>query len=746
MKKSLSMEQRIFIRVPCALPASEEARVVASSEHKVLSTGWRFKHVIEAPTTDKGVPVQWYVAWYDGDDRHDRDVIKGLLPPWKRVRAMAVEIAEAAHEALGVYPQLIEPGLVFNKDVAGVKGEHLKEGRMPIHKLPKAQVGALPDPLWPSVKKKGFFDPVWHLDEKHSQLAHARDMVRTERGDAGSRIKIGILDNGFDDRHVAWPAHVEDELAGDAIQALLPEFTVCDQGCQMRRTTPGKSLGSHGTGAIGILAGRKVMLVEKPGSKGKVWCDASGTEFGAAPDAKIVTVRVAPEMLSLSTANFAYGLDYASRVKKCDVLSMSHGGSPSQMWADAVNAAYDRGTAMFSATGDYFCFPLIPGRVNRLSMTGLLALPPPSSTVYPAAFRRVMGVAGVTAGRNGTASYALTDRVRWLPRFWKIFDMDYWMRGSYGGDAVRRSLTDASLHGEREKTDPPMQRRHNELRANPISAYAPAIPWMVVGGEKDTERPVTLDLDGGGTSSATPQAAAAAAHWLAYHKNTIPESEWRTWRKAEAVYAAMVYSALRPWEKPEKDGGKPRECQAPDPFLGAGILKACDMLEVTYEKAKSLRGTTLAFPHAGPAASEEAITEEEASKGMPRDYYDGERSYYRSVISPVRREEVRGRHRAEIREGRFSGEQQRGDAYDQLFFNMLLVEQWQLGMSPIKKDYEKCYPRKGFLGRLAGVIGVGPKNESDLCKEAAELSKKAVAMPVPAKTSALRVSTGPRHR
>lgn len=78
--------------------------------------------------------------------------------------------------------------------------------------------------------------------------------------------------------------------------------------------------------------------------------DASGTTktespvwLGGVPLAKVVPVRVASDPVSLGTAALAYGIDYASRVKHCDVLSMSHGGSPTQTWVDAVNAAYERG-------------------------------------------------------------------------------------------------------------------------------------------------------------------------------------------------------------------------------------------------------------------------------------------------------------------------------------------------------------------------------------------------------------------
>ena len=723
------MQQRLFLRVPGPLPGSESKRIVADLERRRTRTGWRFKHLIESPRTEDGQPVQWYVAWYDGDlEGRRRDLPNGprwlpWLPPaanWKAVHEMAVEISEAAHEALGAYPQLIEPGLVFDNQVAGPGGEPLEARAARAKKAPpEVTLGLLPSKFWPGVKKDGLHDPVWHLDSDHSQLADARARARAKNPGAAREIRIGIIDNGFDDRHPAWPLRVVDEKRGDAIQELLPEFAECDEGCQEKRISPGKSLGSHGTGALGILAGRRVFIPKDQCAAKRVRYDPEGVEIGAAPDAEIVTVRVAPDMLSLATANFAYGVDYASRVQRCDVISMSHGGSPSQMWADAVNAAYARGTAMFAATGDYFCFPLLPGLPGRLNAWSFIpTLPPPSSTVYPAAWRRVMGVSGVTASG---APYALTDRRHWLPRCLKVREREYWMRGSYGADDVRRSLLGGFAFLEHWKTDKSMRRRQNELRANAVSAFAPGIPWPVAGKEGLPSN--VLDLDGSGTSSAAPQAAAAAAHWLAFHKNAIPACEWNSWRKAEAVYAAMVYSALRPWEK---GSGRAPENQRPDVFLGAGILKASDMLDISYERAKSIQGDTLRFPAPGKVKWGDRISEDEAAGGVPKDYYDGDRGYYAAVIDPIRFSRIEGGDRVQLREKPCSS---REAAYEQLFFNMLLVERWQWGMTPVKTTSLQKYPWHAVKGVCAGITKLGPMNEPQLEAEAKRRARNALAEP-----------------
>jgi subtilisin family serine protease len=102
-------------------------------------------------------------------------------------------------------------------------------------------------------------------------------------------------------------------------------------------------------------------------------------------------------VFSIGTAELAYGIDYASRVRHADVITISHGGAPTQAWVDAVNAAYERGTAMFAAEGDFFSAMPDPLPPNGIIIS--------ASPMYPAAFRRVLGVTGVTAdyhsyGRN----------------------------------------------------------------------------------------------------------------------------------------------------------------------------------------------------------------------------------------------------------------------------------------------------------------------------------------------------------
>ncbi|OYW72051.1 MAG: hypothetical protein B7Z37_26000 [Verrucomicrobia bacterium 12-59-8] len=707
--RTVSLEYRLFVRVPGA----------DIQKAPKDSGGWSFRHVVEGPVERKTqMRSQWYLA-YQHSGRRKILWHFPLTVPWRAARGLVPELADACKDSLGAWPQLIEPSLIFNKSTAKVPQPSAAppDGKG----VPVVQLTDGPCTLFPWKEKGGYLDPVWHLDDEHSQLASARERVRQKFGYHENGIRIGILDTGFDARHVARPKHLAaganlgEQVDADAMQALRPEYDKSDPQVLRGRATPGQSLGSHGMGSLGLLAARPIKLVDTAKGKPRVpMANGSGAvvEYGAAPDAEIVPVRIAPWVASLSTANVAYGIDYASRRRQCDVISMSNGGSPSMMWADAVNAAYDRGTAIFAATGDYFAWPA-PGRLGRMSIV-IPPLPiPPSSTVYPAGFRRVMAVAGVTASEK---SYALTDWPLWFKNIFKRSNLSphILMRGSYGADGVRRSLWDGSLSDERTKTDKAMVRRNNELRANPICAYTHAVPWLTAGKVGDRGAINQISLDGAGTSSSAPQAAAAAAHWLAMHRKEIEQADhWHDWQKAEAVYVAMVLSAQR--DDPTES--KP-ENQSPSPFKGAGVLRAASMLDITFAKAKSIQGETLSWPHNSPGSCRggtESKPITDGDYGVPRDFYDAERSYYGSVINGVRQEVNRSGDRAEFRSAIHAD---REAALKQCYFNMLLLDKWQNGRNPLKPTAKGRYSLKQLLFNTW-------HHEPQLDREASNLARKA---------------------
>jgi subtilisin family serine protease len=120
---------------------------------------------------------------------------------------------------------------------------------------------------------------------------------------------------------------------------------------------------------------------------------------------------------------------------------------------------------------------------NHISFT------PPRTLVYPARYSRVIAVCGVMANHTPYAGLKGTT-----------------LEGSFGPDSAMKMA---------------------------IAAYTPNIPWARFGC------PTIVRLNGEGTSSATPQVAAAVALWFEKYKNELP----RDWRRVEAVRNALFTSA-----------------------------------------------------------------------------------------------------------------------------------------------------------------------------------------------------------
>ncbi|MBC7931899.1 MAG: S8 family serine peptidase, partial [Rubrivivax sp.] len=114
---------------------------------------------------------------------------------------------------------------------------------------------------------------------------------------------------------------------------------------------------------------------------------------------------------------------------------------------------------------------------------------PTHNVVYPARYHRTIAACGVMANNK--------------PYFDLARDV---LEGNWGPDS---SMTSA------------------------MASYTPNIPWAKFGCG------TTIDLDGEGTSSATPQIAAAVALWYEKNKRSLP----RDWRRVEAVRFALFKTA-----------------------------------------------------------------------------------------------------------------------------------------------------------------------------------------------------------
>jgi hypothetical protein len=95
-----------------------------------------------------------------------------------------------------------------------------------------------------------------------------------------------------------------------------------------------------------------------------------------------------------------------------------------------------------------------------------------------------------------------------------------------------------------------------------LAAFTPNTPWASVGSG-------TIKFSGAGTSSATPQIAAAAA--IYYRKNHQELDALKPWQRVEAIRNALYRSAL----KKVKQGFDPYAT-----YFGNGILQANSALSV----------------------------------------------------------------------------------------------------------------------------------------------------------------------
>jgi subtilase family protein len=203
-------------------------------------------------------------------------------------------------------------------------------------------------------------------------------------------------------------------------------------------------------------------------------------DFGA-PEAEVIPVRISPSVIHIYTSTMFKGLMHALAPRgdvtnRAHVVTISHGGLPSHNWADAVNQLYEAGVVVVAASGD--------------SIYLVAADLATHFTVYPSAFNRVITALGVTYAKK---PYITSDPGQ--------------MQGCWGPDDVMDKA---------------------------IAAYTPNVAWMTFN-----DLPSGFNMGGAGTSSSTPQVAAACALWLEMNMVSLPED----WTRVEACRLALFDSA-----------------------------------------------------------------------------------------------------------------------------------------------------------------------------------------------------------
>lgn len=350
---------------------------------------------------------------------------------------------------------------------------------------------------WPPSMQQGAVGIGWHLDEAHSQLAKAREAVRNHP-DAHLKVRIAHLDTGYVEGHVALPANLNRAEERNFVPGESPDRAVD----KMESGQDG-----HGLGTISLLAGNRVPL-------SATFNEFEG-EIGGIPFADVIPMRISDSVVIWNSNNFCDAVDYAIQ-KKCEVISMSMSGKPSDRMAQAVNRAYEAGIVIVAAASN--CWYKGPGAML------------PKCVMYPAAFERAIAATGAIFTHEP-------------------YDVDFIQKGRF-------TITTKYMQG----CWGPKSRMSRAL-----AAYTPNLPWA------STHH--AFLRSGGGTSSATPQIAAAAALWIAYHRKEMEQKgyyqEGHQWKKVEAVRHALFTAAakgdvFKDWKK----------------YYGNGILRAYDALLV----------------------------------------------------------------------------------------------------------------------------------------------------------------------
>ncbi len=245
-----------------------------------------------------------------------------------------------------------------------------------------------------------------------------------------------------------------------------------------------------------------------------------GGPLGGAPEAEVVPLRVADSVVLFWTSAIARAMDWVHQ------LTVS-GRAPVSVLTMSMGGLASRAWAeAVNALYDAGVFMVTAAGNNYDNL-------PTHHLVYPARFHRVVAACGMMYGGK---PYADLER--------KL------MAGNYGP---------------------------NRLMDTALAAFTPNIPWARLGC------PDVVDLDGNGTSSATPQIAAAAALWFTRHREAVAAYD-KPWMRIEACRKALFASAA---SGPDVD----------DRRLGNGILRAAKAMErAPVAKLKKTEEDDVSFP------------------------------------------------------------------------------------------------------------------------------------------------------
>lgn len=369
---------------------------------------------------------------------------------------------------------------------------------------------------WPKPPNTlGIDEFIWHLGDNHSQLRKAAQRVReklklTDALDTvpDDMVKIAHIDTGYIPSHPATPKYLVKD-AGISFVGGEPDNKGTDI---IQNRIKFLEQDGHGSATLAILAGNYI-------KKEDAYAGYEGY-FGGIPFAKVIPVRICDTVYNSFNANdVARGIEYAVETG-CEVITMSMAGYPTRRVAQAVNKAYDAGVVIVTAAGNNW----VKG-ISKLT---------PKAVMYPARFDRVIAACGVCFNEKPYDFAANEEEMKLRSEGGDT------MQGNWGPEKAMKTA---------------------------LAAYTPNLAWA----NNDPNSKYRFSRTGGGTSSATPQIAAAAALWIAYNRQELADKQYKgTWKQAEAVRQALFRSGGIDYPGYKK-------------YYGNGSLKASAALDVSAD-------------------------------------------------------------------------------------------------------------------------------------------------------------------
>jgi hypothetical protein len=353
---------------------------------------------------------------------------------------------------------------------------------------------------WPQPKETKY-NLVWYLNDNFSQLRRAKNEVINKVGKENCRIKIAIIDTGYQEGHPALPKGFDTPKGISFIKGEENKPAIDKNAATFAEQN------GHGTATMSILAGKEVDIqVSGQSYKG---------EFGAIPFAEIIPIRICETVALIRTSAFVDAVEYAIN-QGCEVISMSMAGVPTKAWATTVNKAYENGVVLVSAAGNSW-------------YKGAASLSP-KRLLYPARWDRVIAATGVTYNK---LPYVMEAQIK------EKGGSSEYMQGNFGPESAMKSA---------------------------LAAYTPNTTWATLNDKNNPFR-----INGGGTSSATPQIAAAAALWIVRYRREIDallkDRPIEKWKKVEMVKNALFNTSDNSYNESRK-------------YFGQGTLKSFDALSI----------------------------------------------------------------------------------------------------------------------------------------------------------------------